>query len=151
MNQKSLFHGHVSAPADYYEKAIQHIREQFVNRPLVFFVVADDLHWARKYLAPFASRAGKRRRSRREDESKRKSAFLGEIQFTESGYREVDMCIIATCDATIISTGTFSWWSAFLADASTTVYFGKWPLHGTVLSIMVERAKFFLPSWTPLF
>lgn len=45
----------------------------------------------------------------------------GMIFFCPGVHREVDMAILAQCDALVLSTGTFSWWSGFLNQKSSQV------------------------------
>ncbi|KAI6178590.1 L-Fucosyltransferase [Aphelenchoides besseyi] len=116
--------GHVSAPVDYFQSAIAKMKEK--HKKVVFLVVGDNIEWTKRNLLPLAS--------------------VGEIQFIKSGYREVDMAALSLCNHTVMSTGTFSWWTAYLTNG-TTFYYGNWPKRGSVLWIMVSRAKVFLPQW----
>ncbi|KAI6203283.1 L-Fucosyltransferase [Aphelenchoides besseyi] len=116
--------GHVSAPVEYFQSAIARIKEQ--HKKVVFLVVGDNIEWTKRNLSPLAS--------------------VGEIQFIKSGYREVDMAALSLCNHTVMSTGTFSWWAAYLTNG-TTLYYGNWPKRGSVLWIMVNRANVFLPQW----
>jgi len=60
-----------------------------------------------------------------------------------------DMAIMAACDHVIISTGTFGWWGAWLANG-TTVYYQNWPRWGTKLRQVFIREDFFPPHWIPM-
>jgi len=57
-----------------------------------------------------------------------------------------DMAIMAACDHAIMSTGSFGWWGAWLANG-TTIYYGGWPKVGSTLEFMFNREDFFPPSW----
>ncbi|VDN19752.1 unnamed protein product [Gongylonema pulchrum] len=70
----------------------------------------------------------------------------GELYVVSSGYREVDMATLSRCNHTIMSTGTYSWWTAYLANGST-IYYSNWPKPGTVLDEMVQKSDYFLDSW----
>jgi len=46
-----------------------------------------------------------------------------------------------------MTTGTFSWWSAWLANG-ITVYYTDFPKNGSWLSTQMRSEDFFLPDWT---
>lgn len=56
------------------------------------------------------------------------------------------MALITLCNHTIISTGTFSWWSGYLNKGNVTLY-GGWPAKGTNLEKIVNITEYFLPNW----
>lgn len=56
---RNLNHGHLSAPADYYGRAMQVMRDSFPDRRIIFIVAADETSWARSTLSPFELRHGK--------------------------------------------------------------------------------------------
>ncbi|CAJ0930331.1 unnamed protein product, partial [Mesorhabditis belari] len=91
---RNMKHGHKAAPRDYYEKTIQYFREKF--QQLIFLISSDDLKWAKENL----------------QETKPGEFFF----LPRNTEREVGMSVLSSCDHLIISTGTFSWWAAFLAD-----------------------------------
>ena len=41
-----------------------------------------------------------------------------------------DLALLASCDHTVMATGTFSWWAAWLANG-TTVYYANFPRRGS--------------------
>ncbi|CAJ0923010.1 unnamed protein product, partial [Mesorhabditis belari] len=94
---RNMKHGHKAAPRDYYEKTIQYFRVE-ISEQLIFLISSDDLKWAKENLQE--TKPGTRR-------------ILLLPRNTE---REVGMSVLSSCDHLIISTGTFSWWAAFLAD-----------------------------------
>lgn len=56
------------------------------------------------------------------------------------------MALITLCNHTIISTGTFSWWSSYLANGNV-IFYGGWPAKNSTLEKFVNKTDFFLPSW----
>lgn len=66
-----------------------------------------------------------------------------------SGYREVDMAALTLCNHTIMSTGTYSWWTAYLTNG-ITIYYGNWPKAGSVLDQMIQKNDYFLDGWIPM-
>ncbi|VDO65058.1 unnamed protein product [Onchocerca flexuosa] len=70
----------------------------------------------------------------------------GEIHIVSSAYREVDMATLVRCNHTIMSTGTFSWWIAYLTNG-TVVYYKDWPKHGSPMEKMMKKDEYFLNNW----
>ena len=62
---------------------------------------------------------------------------------------EVALAGLAECSHSVISTGTFGWWAAYLAGGDA-VYYQNWPRSGSKMEQMTDKADYFLPSWTPL-
>jgi len=103
----------------------------FVERhPMVQFVVAsNNIGWCRQ--------------------SMKASWFnqkLVNITFSMKHSAEQDLALLASCNHTIMTTGTYSWWAAFLANG-TTVYYKHWPRHGSWLWKRSRPAEFFYPTW----
>ncbi|CAD5212246.1 unnamed protein product [Bursaphelenchus xylophilus] len=121
-HSRNLHHGHVSAPAEYYGRAMRRVSN---GEQVVFVVVSDNISWAKRNL-------------------------VGDnIVFVDSTEREVDLAILSYCNHTIMSTGTFSWWAGYLANG-TTVRFKDWPRNGSDLDHMVDKKNYFLPHWIEL-
>jgi galactoside 2-L-fucosyltransferase 1/2 len=57
-----------------------------------------------------------------------------------------DMLMLSMCDAVVMSTGSFGWWSAWLAN-KTTVYYSGWPRKESQLESFYEHGEFFPPDW----
>uniref|UniRef100_A0AC35FYA0 L-Fucosyltransferase n=1 Tax=Panagrolaimus sp. PS1159 TaxID=55785 RepID=A0AC35FYA0_9BILA len=128
MHSRNIRHGHTFASIDFYQKAINYFIKEYHWRKLIFVVAGDDLRWAKKVFAQFP-----------------KEKFL----YVESGQREIDMATLRLCNATILSTGTYSWWTAYLTNGPT-VYYSGWPRSGSELDSLVKKPDYFLPSWIPL-
>lgn len=63
----------------------------------------------------------------------------------------VDLCVLSKCNASIISTGSFGWWAAYLADGPTT-YMKYQCRPNSPLCEEFELNDYINPSWdwTPL-
>jgi len=61
----------------------------------------------------------------------------------------VDLALLAICDATIVSTGSFGWWAAWLANR-TTVYYDRWSRVGSLFSREFNHHRYFPPRWIPI-
>ncbi|KAH7706007.1 Glycosyl transferase [Aphelenchoides avenae] len=126
-NERNLKHGHVTAPPEYFFRAMERFRLRYAARKLIFVVASDDIEWAKKSIT---------------DEK-------GEVAFLDSKYREVDSATLAMCNHTIMSVGTFSWWAAYLTDGEAVRYAG-WPRPGSELATMVKTDDYFLSQWTAI-
>ncbi|ELU02435.1 hypothetical protein CAPTEDRAFT_40679, partial [Capitella teleta] len=61
----------------------------------------------------------------------------------------VDLCVLSSCNHSIITVGTFGWWGAYLAGGRV-VYYKDYPLRHTFLSRHFAKRDFFLPHWVGL-
>ncbi|PAV61351.1 hypothetical protein WR25_18202 isoform A [Diploscapter pachys] len=125
VNQNNVRHGHLAAPFDYYLQAMRDLSQVKVNENLVYIVCSDDMNWSRK-------------------------AFKNKenIHFCP-GPREVDMAILSRCDSLIGSTGTFTWWSAYLNRNKYPLisYYAHWPNPNSQMDKMINKTEYFLPNW----
>jgi hypothetical protein len=81
---------HTQSPIDYYDTAIELVKEKFPN--VTFLVFSDDIAWCKKH-------------------------FIGnEYVFIEGFEDWEDMILMSICDANIITNSTFSWWAAWLGE-----------------------------------
>lgn len=74
----------------------------------------------------------------------------------KSGQREIDLATLAFCNASIISTGTFSWWSAYLKESNkvknkSTIGYKEWPRPNSELAFMVNLKDYLLPEWKMIY
>ena len=60
----------------------------------------------------------------------------------------VDLAILSLCDAVVVSTGSFEWWAAWLANTAT-FYYNNWPRPGSQLARTQDKAGYFPPHWIP--
>ena len=62
----------------------------------------------------------------------------------------IDMAIMSLCDHTIITSGTFSWWSGWLSGGQV-VYLRDYPRPGSVMAKQfVIRENYYPPAWIGL-
>ncbi|CAG9534645.1 unnamed protein product [Cercopithifilaria johnstoni] len=126
MNSRNIKYGHKAITKDYIINAMNYFRSKFDK--LIFVIISDNLHWV---------------------ETNIKHIYKDEIYIVSSGYREVDMATLIRCNHTIMSTGTFSWWIAYLTNG-TTVYYNDWPRHDSVLAKTMKKDEYFLNNWIPM-
>jgi hypothetical protein len=61
----------------------------------------------------------------------------------------VDLAILSSCDAVVVSTGSFGWWAAWLAG-KTTVYYDDWPRVGSRMSKPFNATLYWPKTWIPM-
>jgi len=113
------------------ERYLQRAMNYFVERfPRIQFIVAsNDIRWCQKHI--------------------RLSMFNRtdvNITFSVSHNAGQDLALLSKCDHTVMTTGTYSWWAAFLANG-TTVYYANFPRPRSHLAALVRRSEFFHPDW----
>jgi len=74
---------------------------------------------------------------------------LRHVEFLSTHDPVVDLAVLAMCQHTIISVGTFGWWAAWLSNG-TTVYYKDWPRRDSSLAWAASHADYFPPRWIPL-
>ena len=121
LSEKSQRNGRVVVNKIYLLKAMQWFRRN--HKDARFVVVSDDNRWCR-------------------DNIQDKDVIFS--TFTEPIY---DMAILSLCNHTVMSTGTFSWWGAWLAGGEV-IYCSDYPRQGsTVANHALFRDDFYPPSW----
>ena len=94
----------------YFFNAMEYYTHKFHNKTVYFILLSDDQAWVRENIVQRATK------------------FKHVIQsFNRSG--PVDLAIMAACDHTVISVGSYSWWGAWLSKG-TTVYYSGFPRPG---------------------
>ncbi|XP_014770376.1 galactoside 2-alpha-L-fucosyltransferase SEC1 isoform X1 [Octopus bimaculoides] len=95
LREKNVKFGYKTAPALYFENAMAYYRKQFTN--YIFIVCTDDIEWSTKNLG-------------------HKSTYYVHEAFY------IDFAVLSMCNHSIISVGSFGWWSAWLANGQTVYY-----------------------------
>lgn len=137
--------GFTTGSTDFIVRAMLHYVNLF--RHVTFIVCSDDLKWcennvklpaeyADKYVVHLSTSNAvfKERRTDR-GHARRMQAAL-------------DMGILSACNHSIISGGTFGWWSAYLAGGNV-VYYAGYPSNGSDFATQYSETKadFYLPNW----
>lgn len=108
------------APWSYFQQAMDYYRHK--HRHVHFFVASNQLGWCRYYF--------------------RNTSDVTIL--TGSAYE--DMAVLSECEHSIMSVGTYSWWSAMLAQG-TVVYYAN--IDRTVHKFFHDD-DFFPPHWIPM-
>ena len=106
----------------YFNKSAAYFRSRYPNT--IFVVTSDGMDWSRKNL---------------------KSP---DFVFAHNS-PHMDMALLGSCNHTLMSVGTFSWWAAWLANG-TTVYFKDHVNPKSILYGMFQDNYYFLPQWIPM-
>ena len=125
--RKSLNDGYLSAPSEYFERAMRYYQDRFKH--VVFVIASDDHTWCRSTFKVQLNNV---------------SACL-----PSSGDPAEDMSMLAQCDHTIVSVGSFGWWAAFLANGQV-VYYKDWPRKGSPVDVRTKKEDLFPPHWVAL-
>uniref|UniRef100_A0A0N5AN99 L-Fucosyltransferase n=1 Tax=Syphacia muris TaxID=451379 RepID=A0A0N5AN99_9BILA len=134
LNIKNVAHGHTTATKEYFMHAMDYFRNKYGN--VLFIIASDNPNWVRREIKPQAHVLF----------VEVMNASSGEIYVLKTHQREIDLATLTLCNATILSTGTFSWWAGYLANGEA-IYYQNWPLKDSVLDFMVQKSDFFMPTW----
>lgn len=74
---------------------------------------------------------------------------LANITFSFGRKAAQDMAILSMCDHVIVSTGTFGWWSGWLAGGMT-IYYADYPRRNSTFSKMLKREDYYPTNWIPM-
>ena len=127
--QESIRKGYTIADEVYISKAINYYQRMFDD--VVFVVVSDDIAWCKENIQDLST-----------------NVFFSPFAMEERS-DEIDLCLLSRCNHSIITTGTFGWWGAYLA-AGKTVYYKNFPLPGSPLSRQFASVDYFDFQWLPL-
>jgi len=72
-----------------------------------------------------------------------------DVTYSEGHDAGFDLGLLSLCDGVIMSTGTYGWWGAWLAN-KTAIYYSNWPRAGSPLSGLFKRDDYFPPNWIPI-
>ena len=116
----------------YFQKAMQYMYAVVIRKRTQFVVCSDDPTWSRDHitLAPY-------------------NRSNVDVTFCDGRRREEDFAVLSNCDHVIMSTGTFGWWAAWIANG-LTIFYSNWPLVNTSLYSAFNYDDFFPPTWIPM-
>ena len=116
--------GMTSPPVSYYVNAMKYFKNLYKH--VLFVFVTADVKWAKAEFKNFT-----------------------DILLPSSRKVGEDMAIIASCDHTIVSVGSYGWWGAWLANG-TTVYYNNWPRPKSRCRFWLTDADYFPAHWIPI-
>ncbi|XP_060074773.1 galactoside alpha-(1,2)-fucosyltransferase 2-like [Ylistrum balloti] len=121
MNSKiELSRGYNVADEIFVKKALTFFRSKLKNP--IFVMIGDDAAWM---MSKFS---------------------YADIKIATSGSAAVDLAIMSQCNHSIVTSGTYGWWGAYLAGGET-VYFRDYPKPGSWLDKQYNRADYYPSNW----
>ncbi|XP_074656851.1 galactoside alpha-(1,2)-fucosyltransferase 2-like [Tubulanus polymorphus] len=125
-SKNALRHGYVIVPVSYIKNAMDRMSSLY-GENVLFIVASDDIPWCEKNVP-------------------RKNV---NVVFSKAKDPALDLAILSSCDHVIMSTGSFGWWAAWLANG-TTIYYKDWPRKNSPLARKVSHQDYFPPYWIGL-
>ena len=119
--------GYTAADEHYLRRAMNIFTQRFLR--VQFVVTSDDIRWCQKHIKSNSSGVN--------------------ITFSVGHSAGEDLALLASCDHTVMTTGTFSWWAAWLANG-ITIYYANFPKRFSWLSIGMQLQDYYYPNWTGL-
>jgi len=126
----------------YFKQAMRRFVSQ--RQRVQFIVASDSMEWVKRsinftYIAYQLNQTS----------SSKTDIDLVDVVHSEGHDAGFDIGLLSMCDGVIISTGTYGWWGAWLAN-KTTIYYSDWPRVGSPLYNRFTRSDFFPPNWIPI-
>ncbi|XP_064609232.1 galactoside 2-alpha-L-fucosyltransferase SEC1-like [Liolophura sinensis] len=119
-SKKNQMHGYVLASKDYLLQAMTYYRQKYGK--VLFVVCSDSKLWPFLHIPH------------------------NDTVFISGQMPELDMAILSLCDHSIITVGSFGWWSAWLANGNTV--YPKHQYHpGSRLERQFNLTDYFPPEW----
>lgn len=122
--------GFTAAPKSYFDNAMKYMLERYPHS--VFFVTSDDIEWCQENIIPPS-----------------RNDIPVPIVFSASTTSWEDFAMLTLCNHSILSVGTFGWWSAWLANGHV-VYYKDYPLPGTKIDFETNKEDYFPTHWVAL-
>lgn len=111
----------------YFTNAVTFYKKKFKDKKIIFLVCSDDISWCKVNF----------------------KTIMENVVFSEGFSSEVDLAILSQCDHSIITTGSFGWWAAYLAGGMT-IFYKDWPRPESMLYRIVFKEDYFYPGWIPM-
>ena len=128
LNPDKMEFGYTTPDENYFAHAMRYFVDRFER--IQFIVACQDMDWCRQNFADFGKTLPQRVNV----------TYLERLSYAQ------DFAIIASCEHSIMSTGTYGWWAAWLARG-ITIYYADWPKNGSELARKFRREDFFPPNW----
>jgi len=129
----NLFYGFTVPGSSYFIQAVHYLVAN-LTVPVQFIVATDNPTWTKENVrlgAVFQSRSDVK------------------VVHSDHAGAAFDMALLSSCDALILSTGSYGWWAAWLAN-KTTIYYRNWPRPRSLISTMFTREDYFPSYWIGL-
>lgn len=117
----------VMADSSFFKEAFAHFDAKYPDA--MFLVVSDDMKWCKKNI----------------QSPKDNVRFVGESNSKNAIY---DLALLAHCNHSIITMGSFGFWGAYLAGGDT-IYYTNYTLPNSKF-YNLKYDKWYLPEWIPI-
>ena len=115
--------GYTVADKEYIKGSMSKMRSIFnLSKALLFIVCTDDHTWAKRNVEG------------------------SDVEFMWTGDPYTDLAILSMCNATILTSGTFGWWAAWLAGGPA-IYYRDFPRPNSSLASEYRREDYYHPKW----
>jgi len=136
-------YGLTVADRSFVNHAVDYFTSKFVRVQLI--VASDDPQWIGEVLREKLASSSIRSTSRFISMTSNSMA----VTLSRGQTAGVDLALLASCDAMIVSTGSFGWWAAWLVNR-TTVYYDRWSRVGSLFSREFDHRRHFPSRWIPV-
>lgn len=120
----SFLLGYSTASSEYLDNAMAYFTERYNNSRLLFILCSDDFEWC-------------------EDNVKERGTPIFRMERASDA---VHLAVLASCNHTIMTVGSFGWWGAWLAGG-TTIYYKNFPRPASPLATDFLAQDYFYPNW----
>jgi galactoside 2-L-fucosyltransferase 1/2 len=147
-NALLLRKGYTIPQLPFFERAVNYIVKNGTSlftikngerRKLQLIVTTDDFRWSSAHLN-LSSMVNKWKNS----------TVDINLTYSLNNTAAFDLIMLSKCDVVVMTTGTFGWWAAWLANRKLTIYYSRWPRVGSDIDKMFVRNDFFPPDWIPI-
>ena len=122
--QSSIDKGYRAAPIKYILQAMIFYEKWYPH--VVFITCSDNKQWVRKNFS-----------------------WKSNMLIIPWNSDTLDFSTLTQCNHTIITTGTFGWWAAYLTNGNVT-YYSDWLLKDSEIGRVYNAIDYFPPDWIPL-
>jgi len=142
MTKSQIAYGLTTLTETYLRDAMQYFIDRYQR--VQFFIASEDQRWVRASLTAMFSKSVA-------SDAENSLILDGDVLVTLSLNQSaaVDFAALTMCDGLVISTGSFGWWAAWLAN-KTTVYYANWPRKNSILARMTDPETYFPHNWIPM-
>ena len=123
--KRSYDTGYRMASVSYFLKAKSFFKKRFQER-LLFVVTTDDKHWVQEHLSG------------------------SDTYISQQTSAVADMALLAACNDTIMSVGTYGWWAGFLAGGLKIYYTEYKAKNSAADEKFSTEDKYCTPDWIPM-
>ena len=118
------------APLSFFDKAILHYVRRYAKP--VFVVCSDDIAWCKQHMAT-------------------RYWFADLVFISDSSVSPyVDFAVLVSCDHSIITSGTFGWWAAWLAGGEV-IFYNSFLRAMNHFGWQYKQDDYYPPRWKPIF